>query len=48
MVKELNVSNGPSLLEIKCNPGHRKNLGRPKQKPVENKKNFMHFLAISN
>lgn len=38
---------GPVFLEIRCNPGHRKNLGRPTRKPIENKSDFMHFLAIN-
>jgi phosphonopyruvate decarboxylase len=38
---------GPALLEIKCNLGHRKNLGRPTTKPIDNKSDFMHFLAIN-
>lgn len=36
--------NGPSLLEIKVKCGARENLGRPKEKPVENKNAFMAFL----
>ena len=36
---------GPSLLEIKINKGHRKNLGRPTISPKENKKSFMSFLT---
>ncbi len=35
---------GPTLLEIRCNKGARKNLGRPTQSPLENKKQFMEFL----
>jgi phosphonopyruvate decarboxylase len=46
-VRHLRESKGPCLLEIKCNPGHRKNLGRPTRKPIENKSDFMHFLAIN-
>lgn len=34
----------PCLLEIKVKSGARKDLGRPKEKPVENKKVFMDFL----
>lgn len=37
---------GPALLEILCNVGSRKNLGRPTRTPTENKADFMHFLAI--
>ena len=46
-VKHLRESSGPCLLEIKCNPGYRKDLGRPTRKPIENKSDFMHFLAIN-
>ncbi|MBR6412801.1 MAG: phosphonopyruvate decarboxylase [Alphaproteobacteria bacterium] len=35
---------GLSLLEIKVKSGSRKDLGRPKEKPVENKEAFMVFL----
>ncbi len=35
---------GPVLLEIRCNKGARKDLGRPTQSPLENKKQFMEFL----
>lgn len=34
----------PCLLEIKVKSGARKDLGRPKEKPVENKQAFMHFV----
>ncbi|KXJ11440.1 Phosphonopyruvate decarboxylase [Exaiptasia diaphana] len=39
---------GPVLLEIKCNKGGRKDLGRPTRSPQQNKKDFMHFLAIDH
>lgn len=35
---------GPALLEIRCNKGARENLGRPTRTPIENKKDFMHFV----
>ncbi|XP_069132586.1 phosphonopyruvate decarboxylase-like isoform X1 [Argopecten irradians] len=38
---------GPVLLEIKVSKGGRKNLGRPTRTPVQNKQDFMHFLAIN-
>lgn len=39
-------STGVSLLEIKANPGgHRADLGRPTRSPIENKEDFMEFLA---
>lgn len=34
----------PSLLEIKVKQGARKDLGRPKETPVQNKKAFMKFV----
>lgn len=37
-------SDGPCLLEIKVKRGARKDLGRPKEKPVENKRVFMNFI----
>ena len=45
-VEKLRKMDGPVLLEIKCCSGHRKNLGRPTRSPIENKSDFMHFLAI--
>ena len=39
---------GPVLLEIKTNKGGRKDLGRPTRSPIQNKKDFMHFLAIDH
>lgn len=35
---------GPVFLEIKINRGARKNLGRPKSSPVQNKEDLMAFL----
>jgi len=40
--------NGPSLIEIKISRGARKDLGRPSRTPVQNKVDFMHFLAINS
>ena len=34
----------PCLMEIKVKSGARKDLGRPKEKPVENKQAFMNFV----
>ena len=34
----------PCLLEVKVKSGARKDLGRPKEKPVENKQAFMRFV----
>jgi len=41
---ELLAVEGPALLEIRSNKGARKNLGRPKKTPLENKVEFMRFL----
>jgi len=41
------MTEGPVALEIKVSSGSRKNLGRPTRTPVQNKKDFMHFLALS-
>ena len=35
---------GPSFLEVKCALGSRKNLGRPRTTPLENKMDFMDWL----
>ena len=45
-VHKLQSLDGPVFLEIKCAAGHRKNLGRPTRKPIENKSDFMHFLVL--
>lgn len=42
--KEYSEGEGPSLLEIKVKCGSRKDLGRPKERPAENKAAFMKFL----
>lgn len=39
------IDNGPVLLEVTVKKGARKDLGRPKTSPVENKNAFMEFLA---
>lgn len=44
-MKKMKPEAGPALLEIRCNKGARKNLGRPTQTPLENKKQFMGFLG---
>ena len=41
---EFAESEGPSLLEIAVKCGSRKDLGRPKEKPVQNKLAFMNYL----
>ncbi|HRY62894.1 MAG TPA: thiamine pyrophosphate-dependent enzyme, partial [Candidatus Paceibacterota bacterium] len=39
------TATGPALLEIKVGLGSRKDLGRPTESPVENKKKFMDFVG---
>jgi phosphonopyruvate decarboxylase len=39
------LDKGPVLLEIQVKKGARKDLGRPKTSPIENKNAFMKFLA---
>ncbi|CAB3376848.1 Hypothetical predicted protein [Cloeon dipterum] len=46
-VEWMHSTKGPIALEIKVSPGSRKNLGRPTRTPIQNKKDFMHFLALS-
>lgn len=41
----LRESQGPTLLEIRVKKGARKDLGRPKKTPQENKSAFMDFLS---
>jgi len=41
---ELRAQPGPAFLEIRVNKGARKDLGRPKTTPLENKAEFMRFL----
>jgi len=45
-IHAMRTSDGPNLLEIKVRPGSRKDLGRPTRSPIQNKGDFMHFLAI--
>lgn len=44
-LKQCTVSNGPSLLEVKCHTKTRGNLSRPKETPKMNKEEFMDFLS---
>lgn len=47
--KELQIakeSNELCMIEVKCSIGARDNLGRPTTTAIENKENFMKFLAI--
>jgi phosphonopyruvate decarboxylase len=43
-LQEMKSVEGPVFLEISTNKGARKNLGRPKTTPLQNKKDFMDFL----
>jgi phosphonopyruvate decarboxylase len=45
MLGELQLSDGPSLLEIKVKKGARKDLGRPTTTPIKNKESFMELLS---
>lgn len=47
-VKVMRSLEGPVLLEIRANKGGRKDLGRPTRTPIQNKMDFMHFLAIDH
>ncbi|XP_047104048.1 phosphonopyruvate decarboxylase-like [Schistocerca piceifrons] len=38
---------GPAVLEVKICQGSRKELGRPNRTPLQNKSDFMNFLAFS-
>ncbi|CAF4332859.1 unnamed protein product [Rotaria sordida] len=40
-------SDGPILLELRIQTGHRKNLGRPTRSTDENRQDFMHFLQLN-
>ncbi len=44
VLKRVKKINGLKFIECIVDPGHRKNLGRPKESPVENKKAFMRKL----
>lgn len=44
LLPDFTACEGPALLEIMTSVGSRKDLGRPKETPVENKKAFMAFL----
>ncbi|HQL33567.1 MAG TPA: phosphonopyruvate decarboxylase, partial [Treponemataceae bacterium] len=35
---------GPVLIEVRTKKGARKDLGRPKESPAENKNAFMEFI----
>ena len=44
-MEKLTACDSPALLEVKVKCGARKDLGRPKEKPQENKQCFMSFLS---
>lgn len=46
-VQWLQETHGPAMLEVKVNPGSRKDLGRPTRSPIQNKADFMNFLSLS-
>lgn len=43
---ELMKAEGPAFLEIRSKKGARKDLGRPKSSPAQNKADFMQFLEV--
>lgn len=43
-MEQLRTCEGPAMLEIYVNKGARKDLGRPKTTPMQNKQEFMAFL----
>jgi len=43
-MEKLRAAEGPAMLEIAVNKGARKDLGRPKSTPLQNKQEFMAFL----
>lgn len=45
-LSQLDKHDGPHFIEIKVNKGSRKNLGRPKSTPIENKTALMSALGI--
>ena len=45
-ITSMRAMEGPVLLEVKVEKGHRKQIGRPTRTPLQNKEDFMHFLAI--
>jgi phosphonopyruvate decarboxylase len=46
-VQWLQETLGPAMLEIKVQPGSRKDLGRPTRSPIQNKADFMNFLSLN-
>ncbi len=44
-LNEMKGIDGPALLEIQVKKGFRKDLGRPKTTPIQNKEIFMNFIA---
>jgi phosphonopyruvate decarboxylase len=45
-IRRLEVGTGPSMLEVRVATGARRDLGRPKEPPVENKLRFMRRLGL--
>ncbi len=44
-LSEMAEIDGPALLEIQVKKGFRKDLGRPTTTPIQNKAEFMSFVA---
>lgn len=45
VLEDLKKKEGPSFLEIMCNLESRKDLGRPKTTPIENKDSFKEYIS---
>ena len=45
VLKQVTVTDGPILLEVKVKKGNRKDLGRPTTTPIQNKEALMDFLS---
>ena len=45
VLKQVTVTDGPILLEVKVKKGNRKDLGRPTTTPIQNKEALMEFLS---
>ncbi|WP_455962140.1 phosphonopyruvate decarboxylase [Bacteroides bouchesdurhonensis] len=45
VLKQVNATEGPILLEVKVKKGNRKGLGRPTTTPIQNKEALMEFLS---
>ena len=46
-MNQLRFTNGPALLEVRIKKGSRKDLGRPRRSPLENRNAFMANLGVT-